>query len=242
MKRIDFLKVVRAVATVFPAVAQDRLQADGVLPIVAHAGLPVTGDFWLSSMSDRRVSNIEYYPEYTLIRWESTTDVNSYVELEYDGVDGKTETLKVLPGETEIYLWDAVQGFAHLRYRSVYAIAGSTIYSDWLRYSPRYMIYPIGDASPYVWIDYNSVGVPAPTNNPNVYDFEINLGRGYVRFLTASSFSSIQLWPDGWSLSLPGEGSFQFNPNVSLNWMVTEAGLYHIHLDLNELIYKIELK
>jgi hypothetical protein len=40
MKRIDFLKVVLAAATVFPAVVQERLQADGVLPIVAHAGLP----------------------------------------------------------------------------------------------------------------------------------------------------------------------------------------------------------
>ncbi|MDR1122070.1 MAG: hypothetical protein LBM08_14320 [Dysgonamonadaceae bacterium] len=219
MKRIDFLKVVLAAAVIFSAVS-----------------------IIVSSMSDRRVSNIEYYPEYTLIRWESTTDVNSYVELECDGVDGKTETLKVLPSETEIYLWEAVQGFAHLRYRSVYAIAGNTICSDWLRYSPRYMIYPIGDASPYGWVDHNSVGVPAPANNPNVYDFEMNLGRGNIRFLTAPNFSSIQLWPDGWSLSLPGEGYFQFNPNVSLNWMVTKAGLYHIHLDLNELTYKIELK
>jgi hypothetical protein len=35
MKRIDFFKVVLAVAVVFPAVAQERLQADGV-PIVHY--------------------------------------------------------------------------------------------------------------------------------------------------------------------------------------------------------------
>jgi hypothetical protein len=211
--------------------------------IPVQGSVTVIGDLWENSISDRRVSKIEYTSEYTMIWWDASNG-GTYTELEYDGLDGTTRMRRILPGETETWLSDAVQGFAHLRYRSVYVIAGNTIFRDWFRYAPRYLVYPVGDATPYGWVDYDAIGIPAPADNPNVYDFEMNLGQGNVRFMTEPSFSSIQLWPHFWSTGLPGEGSFQLtSPEViTANWVTSAAGLYHIHLDLDEMTYKIALK
>jgi hypothetical protein len=189
---------------------------------------------WESFPSARTISKIEYDSDVTLITWNASVS-ETHTELEYDLVGGGTHTMQIDPGEATTELQNAIPGFAHLKYRSVYA--SST--SEWFSYSPHYLIYPIGDATPYGWIDYNSVGIPATEDDPNVYDFEMNLGSGNVRFMTAPLFASVNLWP-GWPAWR--DGPFQFTSNPLGNWIFEEAGLYHFHFDLNERTYTIELK
>jgi hypothetical protein len=201
------------------------------IPVIGS--ISVIGEFWEASLSDRQAVRIEYSPEQTLINWDAFSNC-TYTELEYQTTNGATKLLKILPAETVTRLTDARQGFAFLRYRSVYAIAGRNIEREWLNYSPHYTLFSVGESTPYGWTPEISQGLAATVDDPNVWDFQMYLNGGNVRFLTEQNWSCIQLYPD-LQVVAPGSGYFQLNPNVTKNWSVTQAGNYHIRIDLNDL-------
>jgi hypothetical protein len=204
----------------------------------------------------RYISHMDYRDSHRIV-WAGDAPASLInMELEYSRTNGEKETMTVTKetNETSLQDGDIKPGFAYFRYRAAWEDeGGAKQHSDWMRFHPDYVLYPIGGAVGGFNYGDSPRNVSIGSSIPNVYDFNLTLSatnadQGNFRLTTSTGwgFPYPHLRPPvdknsittaGMSLYTTGTGGTSWPDS---NWSVSEAGVWHFHIDLNEWTFSAE--